>query len=207
MKKIALFDIDKTLIPYDSFLKWIALVLKKNKSKWLKIPGLVLGGFTAIGKPEKLTRYKEKWLSLADGLAEEEIAELSEKFVKERIIPDLKPGVEEKIKQYKDSGYTIIFATASPEVYFRYLAEYFEVDYFFGTQAQNCDGKWKIVGQNCKGQEKIRRISEKLSENEINKAESVGFSDSMSDYPFSRLVKSFHLVDKKYWKTVKSFIQ
>ena len=87
------------------------------------------------------------------------------------------------------------------------LAEYFEVDYFFGTQAQNCDGKWKIVGQNCKGQEKIRRISEKLSENEINKAESVGFSDSMSDYPFSRLVKSFYLVDKKRWKTVKSFIQ
>ena len=76
MKKIALFDIDKTLIPYDSFLKWIALVLKKNKSKWLKIPGLALGGFTAIGKPENLTRYKEKWLSLADGLAEEEIAEL-----------------------------------------------------------------------------------------------------------------------------------
>jgi hypothetical protein len=56
MNKIALFDIDKTLIPYDSFLKWIALVLKKNKSKWLKIPGLILGGFTAIGKPEKLTR-------------------------------------------------------------------------------------------------------------------------------------------------------
>ena len=185
----------------------MTVVLKKNKSKWLQIPGLALGGFTAIGKPEKLTRYKEKWLSLADGLAEEEIAELSEKFVKERIIPDLKPGVEEKIKQYKDSGYTIIFATASPEVYFHYLAEYFEVDYFFGTQAQNCGGKWKIVGQNCKGQEKIRRISEKLSENEIDKAESVGFSDSMSDYPFSRLVKSFHLVDKKYWKTVKSFIQ
>ena len=207
MNKIALFDIDKTLIPYDSFLKWIACVIKKKKSGFWRLPGLLLSGITAFSSPQKLTRYKEKWLSLADGLTEEEIAELSEKFVKERIIPDLKNGAEEAVRRYKDSGYTVIFATASPEVYFRYLAEYFEVDYFFGTQAQNCDGKWKIVGQNCKGQEKIRRISEKLSENEIDKDESVGFSDSMSDYPFSQLVKKFYLVDKKQWKTVKGFIQ
>jgi HAD superfamily hydrolase (TIGR01490 family) len=207
MNKIALFDIDKTLIPYDSFLKWIACVIKKKKSGFWRLPGLLLSGITAFSSPQKLTRYKEKWLSLADGLTEEEIAELSEKFVKERIIPDLKNGAEEAVRRYKDSGYTVIFATASPEVYFRYLAEYFEVDYFFGTQAQNCDGKWKIVGQNCKGQEKIRRILEKLPENEIDKDESVGFSDSMSDYPFSQLVKKFYMVDKKQWKTVKGFIQ
>ena len=207
MNKIALFDIDKTLIPYDSFLKWIACVIKKKKSGFWRLPGLLLSGITAFSSPQKLTRYKEKWLSLADGLTEEEIAELSEKFVKERIIPDLKNGAEEAVRRYKDSGYTVIFATASPEVYFRYLAEYFEVDYFFGTQAQNCDGKWKIIGQNCKGQEKIRRILEKLPENEIDKDESVGFSDSMSDYPFSQLVKKFYLVDKKQWKTVKGFIQ
>lgn len=206
MKKIALFDIDKTLIPYDSFLKWIACVIKKKKSGFWRLSGLLLSGITAFSSPQKLTRYKEKWLSLAEGLTEEEIAELSEKFVKECIIPDLKPGVEEKIKQYKDSGYTIIFATASFEVYFRYLAEYFNVDYFFGTQVQNYDGKWRINGENCKGQEKIRRILEKLPENEIDKAESVGFSDSMSDYPFSRLVRSFYVVDKKHWKTLKSFI-
>ena len=207
MNKIALFDIDKTLIPYDSFLKWIACVIKKKKSGFWRLPGLLLSGITAFSSPQKLTRYKEKWLSLADGLTEEEIAELSEKFVKERIIPDLKNGAEEAVRRYKDSGYTVIFATASPEIYFRYLAEYFEVDYFFGTQAQNCDGKWKIVGQNCKGQEKIRRILEKLPENEIDKDESVGFSDSMSDYPFSQLVKKFYMVDKKQWKTVKGFIQ
>lgn len=207
MNKIALFDIDKTLIPYDSFLKWITCVIKKKKSGFWRLPGLLLSGITAFSSPQKLTRYKEKWLSLADGLTEEEIAELSEKFVKERIIPDLKNGAEEAVRRYKDSGYTVIFATASPEVYFRYLAEYFEVDYFFGTQAQNCDGKWKIIGQNCKGQEKIRRILEKLPENEIDKDESVGFSDSMSDYPFSQLVKKFYLVDKKQWKTVKGFIQ
>ena len=207
MNKIALFDIDKTLIPYDSFLKWIACVIKKKKSGFWRLPGLLLSGITAFSSPQKLTRYKEKWLSLAEGLTEEEIAELSEKFVKERIIPDLKNGAEEAVRRYKDSGYTVIFATASPEIYFRYLAEYFEVDYFFGTQAQNCDGKWKIVGQNCKGQEKIRRILEKLPENEIDKDESVGFSDSMSDYPFSQLVKKFYMVDKKQWKTVKGFIQ
>jgi HAD superfamily hydrolase (TIGR01490 family) len=207
MNKIALFDIDKTLIPYDSFLKWIKLVLNKKKIGWLKVPGLVLLGLTTIGNPKKLTRYKEKWLSLADGLSEAEVAEFSGKFVAERIIPDLKDGVENVVREYKKAGYTIIFATASPEVYFRYLAEYFDVDYFFGTRAEFCDGKWKIVGENCKGQEKIRRILEKLPENEIDKEESVGFSDSMSDYPYAQLVKKFYLVDKKRWKTVKSFIQ
>lgn len=207
MKKIALFDIDKTLIPYDSFFKWIFAILKKKKSHLLKIPKLVLLGITVIGNPQKLTRYKEKWLSLADNFSEEEIVELSKKLVNECIIPDLKPGVENAIKQYKASGYTIIFATASFEIYFCYLAQYFGVDYFFGTKVQLIGGKWKIVGQNCKGQEKIRRILEKLPEQEIDKSNSVGFSDSMSDYPYSSLVKKFYLVDKKHWKTVKSFIQ
>lgn len=206
MKKLALFDIDKTLIPYDSFFKYFSILLKKKKSRLLKIPKLVLLGFTAMGNPEKLTRYKEKWLSLADGFSEEEIAELSQKLINERIIPDLKPGVEDEIKQYKERGYTIIFATASFEIYFRYLAEYFNVDYFFGTKAALVNGKWKIIGQNCKGQEKIRRILEKIPEREIDKSNSVGFSDSMSDYPFSSLVKEFYVVDKKEWKTVKSFI-
>lgn len=207
MKKIALFDIDKTLIPYDSFFKWISLILKRKKSHLLKIPKLILLGVTAIGSPERLTRYKEKWLSLADGFSEEEMAELSEKLINECIIPDLKPGVENEIKQYKDCGYTIIFATASFEIYFRYLAEYFNVDYFFGTRTELVGGKWKIIGQNCKGQEKIHRILKKIPEQEIDKSNSVGFSDSMSDYPFSYLVKKFCLVDKKQWKTVKSFIQ
>lgn len=207
MKKIALFDIDKTLIPYDSFFKWIFVILKKKKSRLLKIPQLILLGITAIGSPEKLTCYKEKWLSLADGFSEEEIAEFSEKLVNECIIPDLKPGVENAIKQYKDSGYTIIFATASFEIYFRYLAQYFDVDYFFGTKIRLVGEKWKIVGQNCKGQEKIRRILEEIPEREIDKSSSVGFSDSMSDYPFSSLVKNFYLVDRKHWKTVKTFIQ
>ena len=113
MKKIALFDIDKTLIPYDSFFKWVSLILKRKKSGLLKLPKLALLGVTAIGSPEKLTRYKEKWLSLADGLSEKEMAELSKKLIAECIIPDLKPGVEAEIKQYKAAGYTIIFATAS----------------------------------------------------------------------------------------------
>ena len=52
MNKIALFDIDKTLIPYDSFLKWIKLVLNKKKIGWLKVPGLVLLGLTTIGNPK-----------------------------------------------------------------------------------------------------------------------------------------------------------
>lgn len=207
MKKIALFDIDKTLIPYDSFFKWVSLILKRKKSGLLKLPKLAFLGVTAIGCPEKLTRYKEKWLSLADGLSEEEMAKLSKKLIAECIIPDLKPGVEAEIKQYKAAGYTIIFATASFEIYFRYLAEYFSADYFFGTKAELIGGKWKITRQNCKGQEKIRRILEEIPEQEIDKSNSVGFSDSMSDYPFTSLVSKFCLVDKKHWKTVKSFIQ
>ncbi|MBQ2294352.1 MAG: hypothetical protein II258_03130, partial [Spirochaetales bacterium] len=75
MNKIALFDIDKTLIPYDSFLKWIACVIKKKKSGFWRLPGLLLSGITAFSSPQKLTRYKEKWLSLADGLTEEEKSE------------------------------------------------------------------------------------------------------------------------------------
>lgn len=205
MIKIALFDIDCTLIPFDSFLKFIKCLVRENPLKIFRFPYLLFCGLAVFRTPERLTRFKEKWLELLKGYDNEELELLSKKFVVQQIIPFLKKDAIETIEKYRKEGYKILFATASFEFYLCHLADYLRADYFFGTKILTEGKKRKIDGVNCKGQEKINRILSVIPETEIDKVASVGFSDSMSDYPYTRIASSFYLIDKKEWKIRKVF--
>lgn len=205
MIKIALFDIDYTLIRFDSFFKFITALLKNTPLKLFKLPGLLLHSIPVILKIKDLTSYKQRWLSLTDDLSDKELDNISKVFVTSVVIPGIKKGVTSDIEKYKALGYSIVFATASFEFYLKYLAEYFNADHFFGTKIDKINNKRVISGVNCKGIEKIKRILEVIPENEINTDESISFSDSMSDYPYKQITGIFSIVEKKNWVIKKNF--
>lgn len=205
MRKIALYDIDYTLIPYDSFLRFIFYIIRHYPLKLFYLGYVIFFTFVFLFGFINLTKYKERWLIFIKGISTQKLEELSRKFIETRVIPSLKPGVAENVKSYKDKGYTIVFATASFEFYFRYLAEHFEVDYFFGTRLEEPLGTGRplVKGLNCKGQEKIRRIVKELKAEEIDIPSSVSFSDSNSDLPFLDLTGTFYKIHKKKWLTLE----
>jgi len=183
------------------------LLLKNKPANLVKLPGLIFFGILTLLKFMPLTDYKSKWLALTEHLNDDELDILSKQFVETEVIPFLKKDAPETIDQYRKDGYLIVFATASFEFYLKYLALHFNADLFFGTEIEVKNGKRTIKGVNCKGMEKINRIKHSIGSAEIVRYASIGFSDSMSDYPFTKLVGTFNIVHKKSWVIKKIYAQ
>ncbi|SQC08317.1 HAD family hydrolase [Clostridium perfringens] len=193
--KIALFDIDKTLIKGDSMFKLLKYTLKKYPKSSLKLPTLFFVlilyklGFIDTKKAKENMFYTLNYLDNED----------IKKFFYEVIKGITYNDAIGEIKRLKSKGYYILLVSASPECYLKFfeLEEY--IDGVIGTKLHFKNNKYvnKIDGYNCKGEEKVKRINEYLKERNlsIDKESSLAYSDSLSDLPMFNLVGKAYLIN------------
>lgn len=210
MYKIALFDVDLTITKRDTFFLFILFMVYKFPFKLYLLPYLLIISLLKIFRVVSMEYFKQSWLLFISGLSEEKLNSLLEFFFENSIKPNLKSGVMEYIDALKKDGYIIIFATASFEFYIKYLSNFIGADYFFGTKTLFKNGKImaKIVGKNCKRDEKIKRILNEIDINikdNLDKEKSIGFSDSLVDLPFLEIVNTLYIVHPRKWEFVKTF--
>lgn len=190
-EKLAIFDIDKTIIKSDSMFDLLFFTLKRYPKSALGLLRLMF----------KLVLYK---LSLIDTkIAKEEMFYVMKYLTTEDLQLFFETILKNKIynsaineiKKKKAEGYKVLLVSASPECYIKYFESIEEIDYVMGTVFHFSEGKYinKIIGENCKGQEKVNRINIWLEKNNItiDRELSYVYSDSYSDEPM------FSLVDNK----------
>ena len=117
MKKIALFDLDHTIISKDCFVELVLYIFKKNPKALIYIPYLFLEGIKKVFRIIDLTKMKSAWLLILKDYDQESLAEFSKSFVENKILKYIKPGFLEEFKKLKQNGYTTVLATASFEFY------------------------------------------------------------------------------------------
>ena len=204
MKKLAVFDIDNTVISVDSLIGFVKAVIKYRRPlSWILFLPLC---FTALLKAchiISIETMKNCWLVLLRGMSEADLEEFCRQYITDMIFRTVKPGVTEEIMRLRDDGYTIVLATASFECYAQYIAQLLGADIFVGTRLTFDGKRYRVLGKNCKCGEKIVRILEHINKEEIDIANSLSFSDSRSDLPFLDITGTFHLVDKYKWKTLQ----
>lgn len=193
--KVALFDIDKTLIRGDSMFSLLKYTLKKYpKSKW-KLPKLFLVLVLYKLGVINTKKAKENMFYTLNYLNDEELEEFYNDVVKTTIYND---AIKE-IKKLRVDGYYILLVSASPECYLKFFEVEEYVDGVIGTKLHFENNKYvnKIDGENCKGEEKVRRINTYLKERNlsIDKENSLAYSDSLSDLPMFNLVKKAYLIN------------
>ncbi len=204
MMKIALFDIDNTIISTDSFVDFVKYMIKQDKSNRKKLPIFLIYSVSYMLKIIKAKQFKTKILNLFFA-QHHNIEATSKQFVLEKVIPNIKDGFTNTLKELRKDGFTIVFATASFEFYLKHLADFLRADIFVGTRAVLNKDKacYEYIGENCKGDEKINRLLNLFDEKDIDKANSVSYSDSLTDLPFLKLTDKFYLVDRIEWKILK----
>lgn len=107
-------------------------------------------------------------------------------FYENNVVISYYDNVVEEMRKRKDEGCFVIICTASVEDYMKY--HQLPADCMLGTLTKN----GKVIGKNCKDEEKIYRIQECLKEHDIqiDYDNSYGYSDSNSDIPMLSLVKN-----------------
>ena len=191
MEKLAIFDIDYTITRKETLMEFFKYLVSKDIKNIKFLPRALYSGLMYGIKVYDEKRVKECFLKFIENIDEAELAKLTKSFYDEKISKIL----------YKDEVYMVVLISASPEFYVKEFYAIKEVDLIIGTKFTFEGGKFirKMDGNNCKGEEKVRRLNKVLKEKNIKVdfKNSYMFSDSLSDKPLLDLVGNPYLINYK----------
>lgn len=187
MKKINLYDFDKTIYNGDSTIDFYFFCLKKNKKIILLLPKQFLA----------FLRYKLRIIS------KEHMKEVFYSFFKkvdniDYLVDEFWKISKKKIKKFyleKDHGNDVIIS-ASPQFLLEPISKDLKVYKLIASKVNNKSGK--LLSPNCYGVEKVTRLNKEIK----NYCVVNSFSDSLSDEPILKLASNAYIVKgdviKKY---------
>ena len=208
MKKLAIFDIDYTITKKETLMELFKYTVKNKKTNIRFLPRAVYCGLMYLINVYDEKKVKVTFLKFIDKIKEEDLSALVKNFYNDRLKNILYKDAVDMMKKLKNEGYDIYLISASPEFYVKEFYAIKEVDKIIGTKFKFDNGVFsrKMDGENCKGQEKVKRLKSYLKENNIavNFKESYMFSDSLSDKPLLDLVGKPYLINyKKKYNSIK----
>ena len=201
LKKLAIFDIDYTITRKETLMELFKYTIKDDKKNLKFLPRAAYCGFMYIIKFYDEKKVKETFLKFIDKIEEKDLALLVKNFYNDRLQNILYKDALNMMKDLKSKGYDIYLISASPEFYVNEFYAIKEVDKILGTKFKFENGAFlrQMDGENCKGEEKVKRLKSYLNENniEVDFKESYMFSDSLSDKPLLDMVGKPYLINYK----------
>ena len=161
--RVAAFDVDGTLTRRDCvvpFMRRVSSLLGVSSRLAIRPHVLV---------PALVRRDRDQVKELAAaatfrGVSEASVRDEGTRFA--RFVHDnwLRPDTVERLRRHQSDGDTTVFVSASFEVYLEPLAELLGVDGVLATRLAEDGGalSGQLVGANCRGPEKVRRLHEWL---------------------------------------------
>lgn len=177
------FDFDKTIFHGDSTAKFYKYCLKRYPKMWIHIPSMAcaFAKYYVFKKGTK-TQCKEKFYRFLTAIPN--VDEAVDKFWEKNI-----DGVFEWYKEIKKE--TDVIISASPEFLLEGVCKKLGAEKMMASKVDKKTGKYN--GENCHGEEKVRRFYEAYPDGVIDNF----YSDSVSDAPLARISKQAFVIDKK----------
>ena len=185
MKKIIVYDFDKTIYNGETSTDFMLFFLKRNPKYIIRLCNVL---YSLFYYKKDLKKSKEIFFRILNGVNIE--------FLKEEINEfwEVKKGkifswVYDEILENKKVSDELILISATPSIFLEKISKELGFDKLLATEFENINKLFdsKIKGANCKGKEKVNRLNEYIDNYTILKF----YSDSMSDKPL------FDLADEK----------
>ncbi len=186
-----LFDLDQTIIPWDTQLVFRCYVLRKEPARRLLTLIFIL--FLPLNKVLGAGGMKRVFHSYLWGMSRSRLQEHVEGFLDEWLPKLPYPEILEEIAYYKQKGHPLILSSASPELWVTGIGRELGFDQSYGTLFNWTDRTPlfpELIGENHKGEEKVRRLKELGIISGL-----AGFTDSRADLPLLDLCREKTLVN------------
>ena len=188
--KLALFDLDHTLLPLDSDHAWGEFTIGLGWHEG--------SAFRAIND-RFYDQYKMGTLNLAEYIAfttegirrvgKDAALAAHQRFMAEVIRPAIRPQALALLKKHRDAGDTLVLITATNEFVTRPIAAELGFEHLLAVELQKAEDGWyngQIAGTPSFREGKITRINAWLAERGSSLAQaqsSIFYSDSINDLP------------------------
>jgi len=186
-----LYDLDQTIIPWDTQLVFRSFVLHREPFRRFLTP--VFLAFLPLHKVLGAGGMKRVFHSYLWKMKADTLNRHAEDFVREWLPKICYPEILAEIKAQKSAGKTLVLSSASPELWVQKIGQALGFHHALGTRFEwgNCVEFFPdMIGENHKGSEKVRR----LEEIGITHGET-GYSDSKADLPLLELCCNKTLVN------------
>lgn len=184
--RLALFDLDNTLLGGDSDHAWGDYLCARgilDPVEYQNRNDAFYQDYLA-GKLD-LQAYLNFSLEI---LATTEMAQLDEwhaDFMRDCVEPIILPKALELLKKHRDAGDKLVIITATNRFITGPIAKRLEVENLLATECELVDGRYtgRSIDVPCFREGKVTRLRRWLEENDLNLQGSYFYSDSMNDLP------------------------
>jgi HAD superfamily hydrolase (TIGR01490 family) len=196
--RLAIFDLDNTLIAGDSDHSWGEFLVQKN---------LVDANVYAEANDRFYQQYKAATLDIQEYLTFslaplthytlDELAAFHQEFMRDHIEPMMLPKAKALLQQHRDQGDYLLIITATNSFVTHPIAKYLGVDDILASDAEILDGRYtgKGTGTPCFQNGKVIRLQAWLREKNYNLDDAYFYSDSINDLPLLEQVPNPVAVD------------
>ena len=198
LKKIALFDLDHTLVPFDSDYEWGEFTITLGWRDGVEFRRLNTGFFEQY---KAGTLDLHEYVRFATSAIREQGATNSiaahARFMRAVVQNGIKKQALDLVRQHADAGADVVIVTATNEFVTRPIADAFGVKNLIAVELER-DAQGQLTGE-IKGtpsfrEGKVTRVTQWLADRALdwNGVETWFYSDSMNDLPL--LEKATHPV-------------
>ena len=185
---LAIFDFCDTIFDGQSatffldFLESKLSIVKKIRSRIIKKTNKIPSSDSK--------RYKENLMRVFYGIKKEEMDKYAAEFYSSIVANRLHKNAIEALLAHQKSGHIIVVISGGFEVYLKYFAKSYGIDYLISTKLEFKNGAFtsKIAGDECLGDKKVELLGRELNLKEFDLKNSFCYSDSRSDMPLFSLV-------------------
>ncbi len=189
---VAAFDLDGTLTEGGSVFRWLRWIAGGGRTYGAALRLAIPLSLGAIRSGRSADRAKERlFLRLLAGRDEADVAARSRQFILEHLERRLRSTTVARLRWHLSEGHDVVIVSASPEMYVEVVAEQLGARGALGTRLAvdplgHLTGGY--LGRNCRGSEKMRRLSDWITERHYAEAPVVyAYGNSRGDRRMLRL--------------------
>jgi HAD superfamily hydrolase (TIGR01490 family) len=190
MRSYAFFDLDHTLLPFDTQALFCNFVLRRQRWRTWRhlacVPFALLKGLRLVST---LTA-KRAFMNYLAGMRREQLYDLAREFAEQVVRPWIYPELQAIIEEHRHAGRVLVLNTASPDFYAEEIAQMLGVDHCIATRVELPEVlpfMPSVAGDNNKHEAKIVAmkwaIPELANAHPEDLRDSWSYSDSSADLP------------------------
>jgi phosphatidylglycerophosphatase C len=186
---LAFFDLDGTLTKCDTFSPYCIIALLHRPWRILSLKQIVKAFVGFLQKETGRRELKEAFIGTFLGCLTRPELEKLNKFFFGFVLPLItRKRMLGRLRQHQRMGHLVYIVSASPSAYLVPLSKRWKLDGVICTNLEWKNGRLtgRILGENCRGKEKARRVRVLFTDEELEG--SFGYGNSEGDRELLELV-------------------